>query len=91
MTIDQTASGGSGASTDFGNVSHVMPSFAMKFAVSDEPVPGHSRLMTEASKSGLAHDNAILTAKALGITACDLLANPDLIETARAEFAQRER
>ena len=80
---------GSGASTDFGNVSHVMPAFAMRFAVSQEPVPGHSRLMTEAARSDLAHDNAIATAKSLGITACDLLADPDLIAAARAEFDAR--
>ena len=91
MRLDSPIAGrrGSGASTDFGNVSHVMPAFAMRFAVSREPVAGHSRLMTEAAKSDLAHDNAIATAKALGITACDLLADPGLMDAARAEFDSR--
>ena len=81
--------GGSGASTDFGNVSHRMPSFAMRFAVAEESVPGHSRLLTAAAKSPLAQESAINTAKALAITACDLLTNPALVDAARAEFAER--
>ena len=91
MRIDSSTSGsrGSGASTDFGNVSQVMPSFAMRFAISREPVPGHSRLLTEAAITDLAHDNAIATAKVLGITACDLLADPGLIDAARADFDAR--
>ena len=91
MRLDAPTPGrrGSGASTDFGNVSQVRPAFAMRFAISPEPVPGHSRLLTEAARSDLAQDNAIATAKVLGITACDLLADPGLIEAARAEFDAR--
>ena len=91
MRVDSPTSGrtGHGGSTDFGNVSQVMPAFAMKFAVSREPVPGHSKLMTEAARSDLAQDNAIATAKVLGITACDLLADSRLIEAARVEFDAR--
>jgi metal-dependent amidase/aminoacylase/carboxypeptidase family protein len=91
MKVDPVPPGrsGSGASTDFGNVSQIMPSFAMKFAIAEEPVPGHSRLLTEAAKSHFAQESAINTAKALAITACDLLTNPDLVLAARAEFAER--
>jgi amidohydrolase len=90
MKVDPMPSGGgSGASTDFGNVSHRMPSFAMRFAVAEQPVPGHSRLLTEAAKTPLAQESAINCAKVLAITACDLLTNPALVEAARAEFAER--
>ena len=91
MRVDTPESGGrtNGGSTDFGNVSQVMPAFAMKFAISLEHVPGHSKLMTEAAKTDMAQDSAIATAKVLGITACDLLADPGLIEAARSEFDAR--
>jgi amidohydrolase len=91
MPIDATPSGwnGGGASTDFGNVSQVLPAYYLRFAVSKEPVPGHSTAMTQAAKSPLAHDSAITTAKVLALTACDLLANPALLEAARDEFAER--
>ena len=45
--------------------------------------------LTAAAKSPLAQENAINTAKALAITACDLLTNPALVDAARAEFAER--
>ena len=93
MHIDEPPGGrrGSGASTDFGNVSQVVPSFAMRFAVSEEPVPGHSEAMAETATTELAHTNAISVAKVLALTACDLLANPDLLEAARTEFTSRTR
>jgi amidohydrolase len=91
MPIDATPAGwnGGGASTDFGNVSQMLPAFYLRFAVSREPVAGHSTAMTEAAKSTLAHDNAIATAKVLALTACDLLTTPALLEAMRADFAAR--
>ena len=86
---EPVAGGGSGASTDFGNVSQVVPSFALRFAVSETPVPGHSLAMTEAAKTDLAQASAIATAKALALTACDLLSDPSLLAEARKEFRAR--
>ncbi len=78
-----------GGSTDFGNVSHVVPSFAVSFAVSNEPVPGHSALMTETAGSAFAQEQGILVAKTLAITACDALQDPELLAAARSDFAAR--
>jgi amidohydrolase len=91
MPIDDTPPGwnGGGASTDFGNVSQALPAYYLRFAVSQEPVPGHSTQMAEAARSPLAHDNALATAKVLALTACDLLANSALLEAARADFTAR--
>ena len=66
-----------------------MPSYYLRFAVSEEHVPGHSIRMTEAAITDLAHENAIATAKVLALTACDLLTNPELVAQARNEFAAR--
>ena len=91
MHIDEPLPGrrGSGASTDFGNVSQVIPSFAMTFAVSEQPVPGHSQAMTKAAISDLGHANALGVAKTLALTACDLLVDPDLLKAVRTEFEAR--
>jgi amidohydrolase len=93
MPIDATPQGwnGGGASTDFGNVSQVLPAYYLRFAVSQEPVPGHSTRMAEAAKSPLAHDNALAIAQVLALTVCDLLANPELLAAAQADFAERAR
>lgn len=80
---------GSGASTDFGNVSQRLPAFSVSFAVSEEPVPGHSRAMARAATAPLAHENALAVAKVLALTALDLLADPALLEAAREDFSRR--
>ena len=80
---------GSAASTDFGNVSQVMPSFELRYAVSDQPVPSHSREMCETATSDLACSNAIAVAKLLSLTACNFLEDPQLLLAARAEFEER--
>ncbi len=77
------------ASTDFGNVSQAMPSFAMDFAVSEQPVPLHTPEMQQVAITELAHENALRTAKVLAATAVDLLAEPELVSRAREEFAAR--
>ena len=76
--MDACPAGGdsSEASTDFGNVGQVVPSFTLRFVVSEMPVPGHALAMTETSKTDLVHNGALDTAKGLALTACDLLADP---------------
>ena len=91
MRMDEPVSGrpGGGGSTDFGNVSQVMPAFEMRFAVSEEPVAAHSREMTETAITDLALSNALLVAKTLSLTAGDLLRDATLLESAKTEFADR--
>ena len=91
LRIDELVSGrrGSGASTDFGNVSQVIPAFEMRYAVSDEPVASHSTEMCTVAASEAAFAQAITVAKVLALTAGDLLTNRVLLEKAQADFAQR--
>ncbi len=80
---------GSGASTDFGNVSKAMPAFELRYAVSDTPVPSHTTQMQETAVTDLALSNALLVAKALSLTAADLLRDAALVQAAKAEFNDR--
>jgi len=91
MKLDAPVAGrkGSGASTDFGNVSQTRPSFELRYAVSESPVPSHSREMSETAITETAFANAISVAKVLTLTACDFLSDPALLQEAKAEFAQR--
>ncbi len=93
MKLDEPIPGrpGSGASTDFGNVSQAMPGFELRYAVSETPVPSHTRQMQETAVTDLALNNALLVAKALSLTASDLLRDAALVESAKAEFADRRR
>ena len=80
---------GSGASTDFGNVSQVMPAYELRYAVSETPVASHTRDMCETAITDLALSNALSVAKALSLTAADLLRDASLVESAKAEYADR--
>ncbi len=80
---------GSGASTDFGNISKAMPGFELRYAVSETPVPSHTRQMQETAVTDLALSNALQVAKALSLTASDLMRDASLVEAAKAEYADR--
>ena len=91
MKLDEPIPGrpGSGASTDFGNVSQAMPGFELRYAVSETPVPSHTRQMQETAITDLALNNALLVAKTLSLTASDLLRDAAMVEAAKAEYAER--
>ena len=52
-------------------------------------MPGHSLAMADAAKTDLAQDYALAAAKVLALTACELLADPELLAAAREEFKAR--
>jgi amidohydrolase len=64
------------ASTDFGNVSQVVPADFLGFPVSTEAIAGHSHAMREASASDLAHTNAMITAEVLATIAVRIATDP---------------
>jgi len=75
-------------STDAGNVSHALPTIHPYIRISPDGVPGHSREFAEAAASPLARAGMIAAAKALAMSALDLLASPDRIRAAQEEFAR---
>ena len=80
---------GSGASTDFGNVSQAMPAYELRYAVSETPVASHTRDMCETAITDYALSSALQVAKAFSLTASDLLRDATLVEAAKSEFAER--
>jgi len=76
------------ASTDCGNVSQAMPTIHPYIRICPDGVPGHSREMAEWSRSPLARTGMVAAAKALAMTALDLLAQPEELTRAKAEFAR---
>jgi len=78
-------------STDMGNVSQVVPSAHPYIGIAPEGTPGHSTAFRDAAATPQAMANAIAAAKALALLAVDLLADPELLASAKAEFADRQR
>lgn len=69
-------------STDFGNVSYVVPSVTGSFAISHDPIPGHSQQVVDASGSEFGYDQFIKASTAMALTAYDILTDPDLSSSA---------
>jgi amidohydrolase len=72
-------------STDFGNVSYLMPAVTGSFAISHEPIPGHSQQVVDASCSDFGYDQLLKVSTAMAYTALDLLTDRELLQAAKDE------
>ena len=79
-----------GASTDMGNVSHVVPSIHPLFGIKTRE-GNHTPAFTGAAATPEAHVETVLASKALAMTAVDLFADPALLEQAKQEFDEAHR
>ncbi len=73
-------------STDMGNVSQVVPALHPYLSVVSEDIAGHTVEFREACVSPKGRSVMLDGAKALAMTAVDLLSSPDLVAQAWAEF-----
>lgn len=73
-------------STDFGNVSHKTPCLTYRFAIGDEGLRGHSHEFAEATLTERGHAALVNAAKALAMTAIELICKPELLKAARQEW-----
>jgi amidohydrolase len=77
----------SSGSTDFANVSHVMPAVSFNIKTHPAGIPWHSRLVTDAATSDLAMHGMLAGARVLAGTAIDLLGDPAQLAQARKDIA----
>ncbi len=73
-------------STDMGNVSHVVPALHAYVQIAPDEVAGHTPEFRAASASAEGHKGMLDAAKALAMTAVDLLYDRELVDKAWAEF-----
>ncbi len=75
-------------STDCGNVSQAIPTIHPYVRISPDGVPGHSREFAEWARSPMARAGIVTGAKALAMTALDLLTSPEALARARKDFTR---
>ncbi|HET8630643.1 MAG TPA: M20 family metallopeptidase [Thermomicrobiales bacterium] len=80
---DQTTRGP--YSTDFGNVSYLMPAVTGSFAIAHEPIPGHSQQVVDCSASDFGHEQLLKVSTAMALTALDLFLDPEFLAQAKDE------
>jgi len=77
---------GRAASSDVGNVSHVVPTIQPFVQIAPEGTPIHSRDFAAAAASPLARTGMLQAAKVMAMTTLDLLGEPSLLARAQQEF-----
>ena len=79
-------------STDMGDVSHALAAIHPIFRIAD-PGAGncHEERFAQQTDTPRAYEAMIRVAKAMALTAYDLLAEPALMESARREFAAAQK
>lgn len=76
-------------SSDVGNVSQVLPTTQPMIQIAPPGMAIHTREFAEAAVQPLAHRGMLAAAKAMAMTALDLLAEPARVQAAREEFGRR--
>ena len=67
-------------STDMGNVTTLIPGIHPFLSITEGPVPGHSIAFTDAARAPRALETMHLAAKALAMTALDVMTEPALLK-----------
>ncbi|XP_065257235.1 xaa-Arg dipeptidase [Emys orbicularis] len=84
---DESFLNGPSGSTDFGNVTYVIPGIHPYFYIGSDAL-NHTEPYTAASGSQEAQFYTLRAAKALAMTALDVIFKPDLLEKVREDFRQ---
>ncbi|UCC64535.1 MAG: M20 family metallopeptidase [Anaerolineae bacterium] len=78
-------------SSDIGNVSQVVPAIHPYIAIGPDDLVGHSNEFRQAAASPAGHEGLINGAKALAMTAVDLLARPANVIEAKEAFDEQKK
>jgi hypothetical protein len=76
------------ASSDMGNISHALPAIQPHIGIAEPGIVAHTPEFRAASISERGHEGMIKVAKALAMTAVDLLSDPGLVAAVKLEFAK---
>ena len=76
-------------STDFGNVSRVVPAVSAGMRIAADTVAIHSKEFADAAISLAGRSMMLDAAKGLAMTAIDLMCDAELLDAARIEFSRR--
>ena len=73
-------------STDWGNVSYIVPSVETSYPIIDRMCTWHSQDVVDAADSDLGYANTVLIGQALAMTGVDVMTSDELLGSIRTEF-----
>lgn len=74
-------------STDMGNVSQIRPSIQPFYSIGTS-APNHSVEFATAAATDVAHESTLKAAKAMAMTAIEVMADPDTFKTIQKQFTE---
>lgn len=79
------------ASTDLGNVSHIVPTLGFDFSIvkPKQSITGHSKELADQTLTSRGQEGMVLAAKANALFAIRLLTHPQILENARKELTEK--
>jgi metal-dependent amidase/aminoacylase/carboxypeptidase family protein len=89
LTMPEAVAEGATGSTDWGNVSYVVPSVETSYPILDRVCTWHSMDVVDASMSELGFRNTILVAKAMALAGLDVMRDRSLRENIGTEYASQ--
>ena len=87
VAVARTPSG----STDFSNVTHVVPAIHPIIGISDSMIPIHSREFAEASLTETAHKGLETGIKALAMAGLEILTQPELLKEIKKDYENTKK
>ena len=88
ITFGSLKDGEALGSTDMGNVSYVVPSTHVMYAIDSKAV-NHSHAFTTAAITEAAHEKTLIASKGMAMTAIDILCNPELMVKMKKDFEEK--
>lgn len=79
-----------GGSSDIGEVSLVVPLTSVRFPSSARGAIGHHWTMSAVAGSSVAHKGIMAGAKAMAVSAIELLTNPEMVAAIKADFRKMQ-
>ena len=86
LGVEFRDSAATSASTDMGNVSHIVPSIHPKYGIGSGKEVNHTRDFTRVAHISEAHSATLTAAKALAHTGIDVLTTEGLLEEIKTQF-----
>lgn len=79
-----------GGSTDFADVTHVVPGIHPMIGLKTEMVPMHSKVFADATLTKAGDDGLMVGVKTLAMATVEILTQPDLLNKIKAEFKAKK-
>ncbi len=91
ISMEELIRRGPVASTDFGNVTQVVPAISASIPITNEIIPGHSKEFADATMTDEGRRRTILSTKVLVGSAMDLLLDEKLMKEVKREFEEMKK